>query len=67
MAAPIFTAYSGQVGSAVGTSANLTYNSTSGVLACDADGAGSGAAVTFAIVGTTGHPALLGNDFLIIA
>ena len=48
------------------TSANLTYNSATGVLAYDVDGAGTAAPMTFAILGLVGHPALLGNDFLIV-
>ena len=66
LSASIFTVFSGQIGSVVSASVNLTYNSTTGVLAYDADGPGAGVALTFAILGTVGHPALLGNDFLII-
>ena len=66
LSASIFTVFSGQIGSVVSASVYLTYNSTTGVLAYDADGPGAGVALTFAILGTVGHPALLGNDFLII-
>lgn len=67
LSAAIFTAFAGQQGATLGTSANLTYNSVSGVLAYDPDGAGLGAATTFAIIGTSTHPASLGNAFLIVA
>jgi Ca2+-binding RTX toxin-like protein len=56
----------GTVGTTVGLSPNLTYDSGAGVLQYDADGAGGGAGVTFAILGTSIHPAL-GSDFLIVA
>jgi serralysin len=67
LSAAIFTSYAGQIGSYVTTSANLTYNSATGVLAYDVDGAGPAAPMTFAVLGLVGHPALLGNDFLIVA
>lgn len=63
----VFTVYSGQLGATVGLSANLTYNSGTGVLAYDADGAGAIAPFTIAVLGASVHPASLGNDFLIIA
>jgi Ca2+-binding RTX toxin-like protein len=56
----------GAVGDVVGLSAHLTYDSGSGALAYDADGAGAGAAVTFATLGVGTHPATLGMDFLIV-
>jgi len=56
----------GAVGDHVGLSANLTYNSITGALAYDADGAGGGAAVQIVILGASTHPAVLGNDFLLI-
>ena len=62
----IFTVYAGRIGTVVSTSANLTYSSVSGILAYDADGAGSGAPVTIAILGVSTHPASLGADFLIV-
>jgi serralysin len=67
LSATIFTAFAGQVGSTVGLGTHLGYNSTSGLLSYDADGAGGLAATTFAILGTSSHPAGLGNDFLIVA
>lgn len=67
LSAAVFTVFSGQIGSFVITSANLTYNSVTGVVAYDANGAGPAAPVTFAVLGLVGHPALLGNDFLIVS
>ena len=67
LSASIFGAFSGQIGRTVGTGANLIYNDVLGLLAYDADGAGSNPAVVFAIVGTTTHPASMGNAFLIVA
>jgi hypothetical protein len=52
LSASIFTAYAGQVGSRVGPGILLSY---------------TGAAVTFAILGTSSHPTTLGADFLIVA
>jgi Ca2+-binding RTX toxin-like protein len=66
LSAAIFTAYSGQIGNTVGLSANLTYDSGTGVLQYDADGAGGAAGITFAILGTSIHPAV-GSDFVITA
>ena len=54
-------------GTRVGLSANLSYDSGTGELAYDADGAGGGAAVTIAILGLATHPGALGADFLLIA
>ena len=57
----------GAVGATVGLSDHLTYDSGTGALAYDEDGAGAGAAVTFATLGGAGtHPATLGLDFLIV-
>ncbi len=67
LSAAVFTAFAAQVGQAVGLGSNLTYNASTGVLAYDADGMGSGAALNFAILGSSSHPASLGADFLIIA
>jgi Ca2+-binding RTX toxin-like protein len=67
LSASVFTAYAGQVGNTVGLSANLTYNAGTGALAYDADGAGAGAAVDVAVIGSPTPPAALGNDFLIVA
>jgi Ca2+-binding RTX toxin-like protein len=66
LSAAIFTAYSGQIGNTVGLSANLTYDSGTGVLAYDADGVEGASGVTFAILGTSSHPAV-GSDFAIVA
>ena len=66
LSAAVFTVFAGQIGSTIGTNANLTYNNVTGVLAYDPDGAGLGPATTFAILGTSTHPASLANDFLIV-
>ncbi|MFZ4859317.1 MAG: VCBS domain-containing protein [Desulfuromonadaceae bacterium] len=51
----------------VSESDKLIYNSTTGALSYDADGAGSGAAVQFAIIGSGSHPgALLDSDFQLV-
>ena len=57
----------GSIGTTVGLTANLLYNAATGALSYDADGAGGGAALNFAILGVGTHPASLGNDFFIIA
>lgn len=57
----------GAVGTTIGLSASLTYDSGSGALAYDADGVGGNAGVTFAMLGTGSHPAVLGMDFMIVA
>jgi hypothetical protein len=62
----VFTAFVGQVGSMVGVGDHLSYDAGTGNLAYDADGAGSGAAVTFAVLGASAHPAVAA-DFLIVA
>ena len=62
----VFSTYSGLAGNTVGLSANLTYNSTTGVLAYDADGVGAGAPMQIALLGASTHPAALGSDFLLI-
>ncbi|MCZ8221305.1 MAG: hypothetical protein O9337_17960, partial [Acidovorax sp.] len=56
----------GAAGDTVGLSANLIYSSVTGVLAYDADGAGVGAAVQIALLGTSTHPATLAADFVLI-
>ena len=63
--ASVFTGL-GSVGDVVGLDAHLTYNSGTGALAYDADGAGGVGAVTFATLGVGTHPATLGVDFLIV-
>ena len=65
LSATIFTAFAGQEGQTVGLSANLTYDNSNGALAYDADGAGAGVAVIFAVLGASPHPASIGNDFVI--
>ncbi len=65
LSADIFTGL-GVAGNTVGLSANLTYNSTTGVLAYDADGVGAGAPMQIALLGASTHPATLGSDFLLI-
>lgn len=67
LSALIFTAFATQIGITMGLGANLVYNATTGSLQYDADGTGSGAPAQFAILGTSVHPATLGNDFLIVA
>lgn len=67
LSASIFGALAGSIGFKIGTGANLLYHASSGVLAYDPDGAGLAPPVTFAIVGVDTHPALLGNDFLVVA
>ena len=66
LSAGIFTAFAGQVGTYITTGPNLPYNSVTGALAYDADGAGPGAALVFATLGLTVHPTLIGNDFFIV-
>ena len=61
----MFTAFAGQIGQTIGLNANLTYDNSNGALAYDADGAGAGAALIFAVLGESVHPAATGNDFVI--
>jgi Ca2+-binding RTX toxin-like protein len=65
LSASIFTAFADQVGQTVGLNQYLQYNQSTGYLSYDADGSGSGAAVPFAILGTSSHPSV-GTDFLIV-
>ena len=70
LSATIFGAFAGLSGQIVGLidlSANLAYDAATGALAYDADGAGAAPALNFAILGSTLHPASLGNDFQIVA
>ncbi len=68
LSAAVFGFFTGQVSNSTGLVANvLTYNAATGVLSYDADAAGSGPALAFAILGTSSHPAAPGNDFLIVA
>ena len=55
----------GPAGSMVGLSANLMYNSATGALSYDADGAGGVASVQIAVLGTSTHPTVA-IDFLLI-
>ena len=57
----------GTIGSTVGLSDHLLYDAVSGALSFDADGSGSGAPVTFAVLGTNTHPAAIGNDFKLVS
>jgi len=43
----------------------VVYNSTTGALYYDADGNGGGAAVQFALLGTTVHPTITAADFVV--
>ena len=67
LSASVFGAFSGQVGNTIGLNANLIYSAGTGALAYDADGAGVNPALTFAVLGTSSHPATLGSDFKIVA
>jgi hypothetical protein len=67
LSASIFGVFGAQVGQTIGISLHLTYNSGTGVLAYDADGAGGNPTVAFAILGTSAHPASLGLDFAVVA
>jgi Ca2+-binding RTX toxin-like protein len=44
----------------------ILYDTSTGALYYDADGAGGNAALRFAVIGTTAHPALSAADFLIV-
>ncbi|MEF8699739.1 MAG: VCBS domain-containing protein [Candidatus Accumulibacter sp. UW20] len=62
LSASFFTAFAGGV---VSFGANLSYDTGTGALAYDADGAGNEAAVIIAIVGTATHPSLTQADFML--
>ncbi|MDK9693205.1 MAG: hypothetical protein OEL19_03010 [Sulfurimonas sp.] len=53
-------------GNAVDANDYVLYNTTSGVLSYDADGNGAGAAVAFALLGTSTHPTITAADFVVI-
>jgi len=53
-------------GNAVDANDYVLYNTTSGVLSYDADGSGAGAAVAFALLGTSTHPTITAADFVVI-
>ncbi len=68
LSAATFGAFAGLVGQTVdlaSLASNLSYNATSGALTYDA--AGTGVALTFAILGSGAHPPTLGTDFQIVA
>jgi Ca2+-binding RTX toxin-like protein len=67
LSASVFTAYAGLVGARIGTGAQLQYNAATGALSYDGDGFGAGAPITFAVLGTSTHPAGVAADFLIVA
>jgi Ca2+-binding RTX toxin-like protein len=60
-----FTA-SNTVSATSNTGQHVLYNTATGALYYDADGAGANAAVQVALIGTTTHPTLLSTDFLVI-
>ena len=66
LSASIFSAL-GAVGTAVSMGAHLLYNTSTGALTYDADGAGGTAGVVFATLGTGVHPLITGSDFKIVA
>lgn len=66
LSASIYAVFSGSLGQRVGLGAHLLYDAGHGILAYDADGAGAGASVGFALVGTQSHPANWGDTFLIV-
>ncbi|MDD2950190.1 MAG: calcium-binding protein [Sulfuricurvum sp.] len=74
----IFTALSATIGTldaanfvanSTGTAGDsndyILYNTTTGVLSYDADGTASGAAVEFAILGTSSHPSITNANFIV--
>lgn len=67
LSATIFTAFAGQVGQTVGLGQNLLYDENTGRLSYDADGSGGAAALDFAIIGTSSHPSMANEQFLIVA
>lgn len=66
LSSSIFTIFANQVGQTVGLNQYLTYNQNTGALSYDADGSGGVAALQFATIGTSSHPSLDNDHFLII-
>jgi Ca2+-binding RTX toxin-like protein len=66
LGASVFTALAPQTGQQLGIGNHLLYDNATGILSYDADGAGPGAPLAFAILGVGSHPDTLGNDFLIV-
>jgi Ca2+-binding RTX toxin-like protein len=52
-------------GTALDANDYILYNTTTGALYYDADGNGAGAAVQFAILGTSSHPTITNADFIV--
>lgn len=66
LSSSIFSAFANRVGQTVGLSQYLKYDQGTGALSYDADGAGSAPALEFAIIGTSSHPSLASDHFLIV-
>lgn len=66
LSSSIFTAFANQVGQTVGLNQYITYNQSTGALSYDADGSGGAPALEFAIIGTSSHPSLAADHFLIV-
>lgn len=63
----VFTALAEQVGQTIGLSQHISYNAATGELSYDADGSGTDAPKTFAILGGGVHPASIGNDLWVVS
>jgi Ca2+-binding RTX toxin-like protein len=66
LSSSIFTVFANRVGQTVGLNQYLTYNQSTGALSYDADGSGGNPALEFAIIGTSSHPSLAADQFLIV-